>query len=91
MCIRDSSKASFFELYGVLFFIGIYLGALFLMATVLIIYYKQISEGYDDRERYQIMQNVGMSKREVKRSIRSQVSVSYTHLDVYKRQEYGRG
>lgn len=43
------------------------------MATVLIIYYKQISEGYDDRERYQIMQNVGMSKREVKRSIRSQV------------------
>ena len=70
---REDSKASFFELYGVLFFIGIYLGALFLMATVLIIYYKQISEGYDDRERYQIMQNVGMSKREVKRSIRSQV------------------
>ncbi len=70
---KEDSKASFFELYGVLFFIGIYLGALFLMATVLIIYYKQISEGYDDRERYQIMQNVGMSKREVKRSIRSQV------------------
>ena len=43
------------------------------MATVLIIYYKQISEGYDDKERYQIMQKVGMSKREVKRSIRSQV------------------
>ena len=43
------------------------------MATVLIIYYKQISEGYDDRERYQIMQKVGMSKKEVKRSIRSQV------------------
>ncbi len=52
---------------------GIYLGALFLMATVLIMYYKQISEGYDDRERYQIMQKVGMSKREVKSSIRSQV------------------
>ena len=43
------------------------------MATVLIIYYKQISEGYDDRERYQIMQKVGMDKREVRRSIRSQV------------------
>ncbi len=43
------------------------------MATVLIMYYKQISEGYDDRERYQIMQKVGMSKREVKQSIRSQV------------------
>lgn len=70
---KEDSRESFFELYGVLFFIGIYLGALFLMATVLIIYYKQISEGYDDRERYQIMQNVGMSKREVKRSIRSQV------------------
>ena len=43
------------------------------MATVLIIYYKQISEGYDDRERYQIMQKVGMSKKEVRQSIRSQV------------------
>ena len=43
------------------------------MATVLIIYYKQISEGYDDRERYQIMQKVGMSKKEVRHSIRSQV------------------
>ena len=57
----------------VLFFIGIFLGLVFIMATVLIIYYKQISEGYDDRERYQIMQKVGMSKKEVKRSIRSQV------------------
>ena len=46
---------------------------MFLIATVLIIYYKQISEGYDDRERYQIMQKVGMGKREVRRSIRSQV------------------
>ena len=43
------------------------------MATTLIIYYKQISEGYDDRERYQIMQKVGMSKKEVRQSIRSQV------------------
>lgn len=67
------SRSSFYELYGGLFFIGIYLGSMFIMATVLIIYYKQISEGYDDRERYQIMQKVGMSKKEVKRSIRSQV------------------
>ena len=58
---------------GGVFFIGMYLGSLFLMATVLIIYYKQISEGFDDRERYQIMQKVGMSKREVKSSIRSQI------------------
>ena len=43
------------------------------VATVLIIYYKQISEGYDDRERFQIMQKVGMSKKEVKYSIKNQV------------------
>lgn len=70
---RMLSRSSFYELYGGLFFIGIYLGSMFIMATVLIIYYKQISESYDDRERYQIMQKVGMSKKEVKRSIRSQV------------------
>ena len=70
---RMLSRSSFYELYGGLFFIGIYPGSMFIMATVLIIYYKQISEGYDDRERYQIMQKVGMSKKEVKRSIRSQV------------------
>ena len=70
---RMLSRSSFYKLYGGLFFIGIYLGSMFIMATVLIIYYKQISEGYDDRERYQIMQKVGMSKKEVKRSIRSQV------------------
>ena len=70
---RELSRESFYLLYGSLFFIGIYLGVLFLMATVLIIYYKQISEGYDDKERYQIMQKVGMSRKEVKRSIRSQI------------------
>ncbi len=70
---RELSRGEFYFLYGGLLFIGIYLGALFLMATVLIMYYKQISEGYDDRERYQIMQKVGMSKREVRQSIRSQV------------------
>lgn len=70
---RELSRESFYLLYGGILFIGLYLGIMFLMATVLIIYYKQISEGYDDRERYQIMQKVGMSKREVRRSIRSQV------------------
>ena len=70
---RELNRESFYSLYGGLLFIGIYLGAIFLMATVLIIYYKQISEGYDDRERYQIMQKVGMSKKEVKRSIQSQI------------------
>ena len=70
---RELSRESFYELYGGFLFIGIFLGIIFLMATVLIIYYKQISEGYDDRERYQIMQKVGMSKKEVRQSIRSQV------------------
>ncbi|MNO85478.1 ABC transporter permease protein YxdM [compost metagenome] len=67
------SKESFYSLYGGLFFIGIFLGSLFLMATVLIIYYKQISEGYDDKNRFEIMQKVGMSKVEIKKTIRSQV------------------
>lgn len=66
-------KESFFMVYGGLFFLGIFLGALFLMATVLIIYYKQISEGYDDKERFEIMQKVGMGKYEIKKTIRSQV------------------
>lgn len=70
---RELSRESFYELYGGFLFIGIFLGIIFLMATTLIIYYKQISEGYDDRERYQIMQKVGMSKKEVRHSIRSQV------------------
>lgn len=74
---RELSREEFYFLYGGLLFIGIYLGVLFLMATVLIMYYKQISEGYDDRERYQIMQKVGMSKREVRSSIRSQVLIVF--------------
>ena len=69
----EESRETFFSLYGGLFFLGIFLGALFIMATVLIIYYKQISEGYDDKDRFEIMQKVGMSKAEVKKSIRSQV------------------
>ncbi|HAR85811.1 MAG TPA: cell division protein FtsX [Clostridium sp.] len=69
----EESRESAFSLYGGLFFLGIFLGALFIMATVLIIYYKQISEGYDDKERFEIMQKVGMSKEEIKKSIGNQV------------------
>ncbi|MDY4948945.1 MAG: FtsX-like permease family protein [Clostridium cadaveris] len=68
-----TARESFFSIYGGLFFIGLFLGLLFIMATVLIIYYKQISEGYDDKERFEIMQKVGMDKREVKKSINSQI------------------
>lgn len=67
------SRGSFFSLYGGLFFVGIYLGTMFVMATVLIIYYKQVSEGYEDKKRFEIMQNVGLSAKEIKEAIRSQV------------------
>ena len=70
---RLEMRDEFFATYGGLFFVGILLGFLFLMITVLIIYYKQVSEGYDDRERYEIMQKVGMSRREVKKTIKSQI------------------
>ncbi|NLD20146.1 MAG: ABC transporter permease [Clostridiales bacterium] len=56
-----------------LFFIGVFLGFLFIMATVLIIYYKQITEGYEDQKRFEILQNVGMSSKDVKKSINAQV------------------
>lgn len=70
---REDQQENASALYGGMFFIGIFLGMLFLIATILIIYYKQISEGYDDRERFEIMQKVGLDRTEVKRSIRSQV------------------
>lgn len=70
---RQAQKQEFYAVYGGLLFIGIFLGLLFLMATVLIIYYKQISEGYEDKEHFEIMQKVGMSHEEVRSSIRSQV------------------
>lgn len=70
---RDDFRKSCYEMYGGFLFLGVFVGALFLMATILIIYYKQISEGYEDRGRYQIMMQVGMDKKEIKRSIRSQV------------------
>jgi len=58
---------------GSLLFLGLLLGFVFLFATAVIIYYKQISEGYEDRERYQIMEKVGMSRAEIKRSVNSQI------------------
>ena len=67
------SKANSIGIFGGLFFIGVFLGVLFLMATVLIIYYKQLSEGYDDAARFGIMKKVGMSGKEIRRSIHSQV------------------
>lgn len=70
---QSSIRETFLNAYGGLLFIGIFLGILFTVATILIIYYKQISEGYEDHDRYVIMQKVGMSREEVKASIRSQI------------------
>ena len=70
---KASDLTDAMELYGGLFFLGLFMGAVFLMGTVLIIYYKQVSEGYEDARRFDIMQKVGMSHQEVKRSIHSQV------------------
>ena len=70
---RQDNAMDLYTMYGGFLFLGVFLGLLFLLSTVLIIYYKQISEGYEDQRRYQIMQQVGMSPREVRSSIRSQV------------------
>lgn len=75
--IRAEMKEALFGMYGSLLFLGIVLGIVFLFATVLIIYYKQISEGYEDRVRFKIMRNVGMSHKEVKSTIRSQILIVF--------------
>ena len=74
---RVDGRKAFLDINGGLFFIGIFLGTLFIMATVLIIYYKQISEGYEDKRRFEILQKVGMSRDEVKAAIRSQVLIVF--------------
>lgn len=68
-----NEKQSFYGLFGGLFFLGIILGIVFIFAAVLIMYYKQVSEGYEDQSRFEIMQKVGMTKKEIKKSINSQM------------------
>lgn len=74
---RSANENEFYSLYGGLFFLGVFLGIMFLMVTVMIIFYKQISEGYDDKQRYEIMEKVGMSNEEVKTSIQSQIRMVF--------------
>lgn len=74
---RQENEQNFYLLYGGLFFLGIFLGTMFLIVTVMIIFYKQITEGYEDRERYQILEKVGMSSREVKDTIKSQIRIVF--------------
>lgn len=70
---RNEYRTEYISVFGGLFFIALFLGVLFTVQMVLMIYYKQISEGHDDRSRYVIMQNVGMSLGEVRQTIRSQI------------------
>ena len=70
---RETSRNDFVGIYGGMFMLGMFLGTLFIMTMVLIIYYKQVSEGYEDRRQFEIMQKVGMSQQEVKKVIRSQI------------------
>lgn len=74
---RYDNYQLFSQMYGSLLFLGIFLGVLFMMATVLIMYYKQLSEGYEDQKRYEILQNVGLSKKEVRQAVSSQVLIFF--------------
>ena len=72
-----AERSGFYALYGGMFFLGVLLGIVFILGAVLIMYYKQVTEGYEDQGRFEILQKVGMTKKEIKKSINS---------DVYKRQ-----
>lgn len=74
---RYDNYQLFSQMYGSLLFLGIFLGVLFMMAAVLIMYYKQLFEGYEDQKRYEILQNVGLSKKEVRQAISSQVLILF--------------
>lgn len=70
---KAQGRSDIIGINGGLFFLGILLGSVFLFGTVLIMYYKQISEGYEDQKRFEILMKVGMTQKEVKKSINSQV------------------
>ena len=70
---RVYQRNDFIKTFGGLFFLGILLSIIFLVSCVLIIYYKQISEGFEDQSRFGIMQKVGMTKENIKKSINSQM------------------
>ena len=69
----ETQRYSFYSLFGGLLFLGILLSVVFLFGTVLIMYYKQISEGYEDAARFEILQKVGMTRKEIRKSINSQI------------------
>lgn len=70
-------EKAIYEIYGSLLFIGIFLSIMFLAAVIVIIYNKQISEGFEDQNKFEILQNVGMSQKEVKQTIQFQVLIFF--------------
>ncbi|HQA56704.1 MAG TPA: FtsX-like permease family protein [Acetivibrio sp.] len=74
---RAENSADFYATSGGFLFLGLFLGFLFNMATVLIIYYKQISEGYEDKARFEIMQKVGLPKKEIRCSVSMQILIVF--------------
>ena len=73
LTLRETNRADFYGNYAGMFALGILLSIVFILAAVLIIYYKQLTEGYEDQARFAIMQNVGMTRREIRKSINSQL------------------
>jgi putative ABC transport system permease protein len=74
---KAEEKKVFYSIYGGTFFVGIFLAALFLIATVMIIFYKQMSEGIEDKKRFEILSNAGLSDKEAKGVIRNQVMIMF--------------
>ena len=74
---RENERDDFYGTFGGFFFLGILLSIVFLFAAVLIIYYKQLSEGYEDQSRFEIMQKVGMTKQDIRKNINSQMLVVF--------------
>ena len=70
---RAYERSDFYGIFGSLFYLGIMLSIVFILAAVLIVYYKQISEGYEDKSRFEIMQKVGMTKTDIRKSVNSQM------------------
>lgn len=70
---RNAGRDDYYSAFGSLFYLGVMLSVVFIFAAVLIIYYKQVSEGYEDQSRFEIMQKVGMTKKEIRKSINSQL------------------
>ncbi len=74
---KDEERKEFYSIYGGTFFVGIFLASLFLIATVMIIYYKQMSEGMEDQKRFKILSNAGLTEKEAKKTIKSQVMIMF--------------